>query len=32
MKVLERVKDIYQVLPALTIISEFLSQAPQKVP
>ncbi len=30
--VLERVKDIYQVYPALQIVSEFLTLAPKKVP
>ena len=32
MSVLERVKDLYQVYPALTIVSDFLSVAPTKVP
>ncbi len=30
--VLDRVKDIYQVYPALLIVSDFLSKAPQKIP
>lgn len=30
--VLERIKDIYQVYPALLIVSEFLTVAPKKVP
>lgn len=30
--VLERIKDIYQVYPALLIVSEFLTIAPKKVP
>lgn len=29
---LERIKDIYQVYPALLIVSEFLTVAPKKVP
>jgi len=30
--VLERVKDIYQVYPALLIVSDFLTVAPKKIP
>lgn len=30
--VLERIKDIYQVYPALLIVSEFLTIAPKKIP
>lgn len=32
LSVLERVKDLYQVYPALNIVSDFLSVAPKKVP
>jgi DNA repair/transcription protein MET18/MMS19 len=32
LSVLDRVKDIYQVYPALMIVSDFLTKAPQKVP
>ena len=32
LSVLERVKDLYQVYPALMIVSDFLSVAPTKVP
>ena len=30
--VLERVKDIYQVYPALLIVSDFLTVTPKKIP
>jgi hypothetical protein len=32
LRVLEKVKDLYQVLPAVNLITEFLTWAPSKVP